>query len=732
MKYPFIIFYRNEFDSDCDKFFIENNKHLNCTVQITNKISTLNKMYSSDYHLLVTLDDITDFYGNKKWIKITKSVLDNVSIFNELVNKKYILNCTLDRNYMRPIFSLFTSSFKSYQKIIRAYKSIQKQTLINWEWIIIDDSPDDDHFEFLRENLSHDCRIRLYRRSKNSGSIGNVKNEAVSLCRGEYVLEMDHDDEILPFVLEDAAKLFSEGTNKTKGEEIGFIYMDFINIYENGNNFSYGNHICKGYGSYYCQKYNDKWVYVYNTPNINNITLSHLVCCPNHPRIWRRDLLIKIGNYCEHLPICDDYEILLRTAINTKIAKIPKLGYVQYMNDSNNNFSLIRNGEINRIGPLYISPIYYDEYKISEKMESLGAFEDPDSNEVKNNTQIWQRNETDPNYIHKYCNLLVNVDFQKQICIIGLDSLILNLEYIQNLYSNENLGIKIDFILLDNKCTIEYLWKQLDSYNFDRMKCYSLIDIPGHLLVNYFKTTYLSTAQFEIIEHGRIDRPKYNTNFLQRSQVINSLTKPDAKYLEIGVEYGQTFLQTHFKNEYKTGVDPDPKFPVANKEFKFESCTSDDFFKTLVESKTLDNENKYDVIFIDGMHQTEYFLRDFNNSVKVLKNGGSIFIDDILPLTFNEQLKIPRKHYYENGILKYGEEWTGDIWKVVYHILEKYSFTHLLLSETKYFYSPNYRGVLHLKLKKPIEISEEELTTINNYDYFTDFPRYLVLLELLE
>jgi hypothetical protein len=132
------------------------------------------------------------------------------------------------------------------------------------------------------------------------------------------------------------------------------------------------------------------------------------------------------------------------------------------------------------------------------------------------------------------------------------------------------------------------------------------------------------------------------------------------------------------------------------------------------------------------MHQTEYFLRDFNNSVKVLKNGGSIFIDDILPLTFNEQLKIPRKHYYENGILKYGEEWTGDIWKVVYHILENYSFTHLLLSETKYFYSPNYRGVLHLKLKKPIEISEEELTTINNYDYFTDFPRYLVLLELLE
>lgn len=499
MKYPFIIFYRNELDSDCDDFFKKNNKQLNCTVHITNKVSTLNKIYSSEYHLLVTLDDFEDFYGNQKWIKLTKFALDNVNIFNELVNKKYILNCSLDRNFMRPIFSLFTSSYNSYEKIMRAYRSIQKQTLINWEWIIIDDSPDDEHFEFLRNNLSEDCRIRIYRRSKNSGSIGNVKNEAVSLCRGTYVLEMDHDDEILPTVLEDATNLFVEGTDTTKGEEIGFIYMDFINIYENGNNFHYGDHICKGYGSYYCQKYNDKWVYVYNTPNVNNITLSHLVCCPNHPRIWRRDLLMKMGNYCEHLPICDDYEILLRTAVNTKMAKIPKLGYVQYMNNSNNNFSLIRNGEINRIGPQYISPIYYDEYNITNKMDELDAYEEPDANETKQNIQIWLRKTTDVNYVHKYCNLLVNQDFQKQICIIGLDSLIKNLENIQTLYNQNDLNYKIDFILLDNKCSNEYLWRQLDSYGFDKMKCYSLIDTPVDLLVNYFKTMYLSTKEFEII-----------------------------------------------------------------------------------------------------------------------------------------------------------------------------------------------------------------------------------------
>jgi glycosyltransferase involved in cell wall biosynthesis len=97
---------------------------------------------------------------------------------------------------MCPEFSLFTTCYNSYDKIIRAYNSIKTQTLLDWEWVILDDSPNDEHFPFLKKALSHDKRIRLYKRSENNGNIGNVKNEAVSLCRGNYLLEMDHDDEI--------------------------------------------------------------------------------------------------------------------------------------------------------------------------------------------------------------------------------------------------------------------------------------------------------------------------------------------------------------------------------------------------------------------------------------------------------------------------------------------------------------------------------------------------------
>jgi glycosyltransferase involved in cell wall biosynthesis len=709
MKYPFVLFFRHDKHSYIDTFLKQNASHLQCTLNIINKKEQINKLFKSTYPLLVLfgnnedyIDILNDLTNNNLINRVIQiQELNDIYLFNEYINTKFIELCCLDRIHIRPIFSIFTTAFNSFDKILRAYNSLVSQTLTNWEWVIIDDSPDEKNFYFLKNKLTHDNRVRLYRRFENSGYIGNVKNESICLCRGQYVLELDHDDEILPFVLEESANLFS------KNSDVGFIYMDFINIYENGNNFWYGNHLCKGYGAYYCQKYNGKWVYVYITPNINNITLSHLVCCPNHPRIWRRDTLVNIGNYSEYLPICDDYEILLRTALNTKIAKIHKFGYIQYMNNENNNFSLIRNAEINRIGPKYISPIFYHTFDIHNVMRNICAYED--TKYLNDHTIIWKR---DPQtYKHNFCNLLVNTTYDKQYCIIGLDSLIKNMDYITELYSNN----RNDFIVIENKCSIEYLWKRMDSFGFDRMKCYTLIDEPNSNLIKYFELCYLSTNNYEII-NVNINKLPYNTLYDERHKIINKYTDINSNYLEIGIEYGYTFNKTHFLN--KTGVDPDPKFEASNGQTIFK-VTSDDYFDTLNKNVTINN---IDVIFIDGMHHYENVVKDFNNSVKILPSNGIIFIDDCIPLNYNEQLKIPRKHYFDNGILKYGEEWTGDVWKVMYHLLLHYNDKF----KYQYFHNTNYRGIIMIKILEPFEISNE--LTID-YEYFNDFNNYLELLQ---
>jgi glycosyltransferase involved in cell wall biosynthesis len=348
----------------------------------------------------------------------------------------------------------------------------------------LDDSPNDEHFVFLKDNFKNDKRVRLYKRSENNGNIGNVKNEAISLCRGKYVLEMDHDDEILPDVLSDAATIF-ENDN-----DVGFVYMDFINIYEDGRNFNYGDFFALGYSGYYRQKIRDKWVFVAMTPNINNITLHHIVSVPNHPRIWRRKTLMDMGNFCEYLPILDDYEILIRSAVKTKMSKLHKLGYIQYMNDNNNNFSLIRNSEINRI-IWSLNNHCYQKHDIDKFMKDNNAYEDETHRSQYN--KIWKRR----NYEYKYCNDVVNLDYKKQYCIVGLNTFYNQIENLKTLYQDKTN----DFILLDNKEDSEKLCNILDEHNFSKMKCYSMTDCNEAELIQYFNLLYKSCEDYSILYH---------------------------------------------------------------------------------------------------------------------------------------------------------------------------------------------------------------------------------------
>ena len=711
MKYPLVLIYRYDNYNYIDELFKESDPDLKCTVELTSDMTQLNKLFNSNYHVLVTFgkdekeyqENVNSIIANrmrKQWIHLTS--ITDMKQFSHSVNSCYInYALAVDRTIIRPTFSMFTTTYNSYEKIIRAYNSLTTQILKDWEWVILDDSPDDKHFAYLTEHLDGDNRIRLYKRSKNSGSIGNVKNEAISLCRGQYVLELDHDDELAYYTLSDSARVFEENP------DVGFVYMDFINIYENQTNFQYGDFYGKGYCGYYLQKYKDKWVYASITPNINNVTISSLVCLPNHPRIWRKSVLMSLGNYNEYLPICDDLEILLRTVHKTKIAKIPKIGYVQYMNNNNNNFSLIRNSEINRLQPNYIVPIFNNKYNIKDHLKELDAFED-ESYASHPFSKIWTRKD----YTYKYCNKIIQYDYDAQYCILGLESFYLHFNRIKTLYQNP----RNDFLFLEENANVFDLINLVEKYNLTRIKCYTMNNTTDNEFIKYFNMVYKSCTNSEIISvDSNIRKLKlnvaFNTAFSFRHDMVNSLSTSDQTYLEIGVEYGTTFNNVHCLQ--KTGVDPSPKFNDDRVVLK----TSDDFFK--------DNQSTYDIIFIDGMHQVEYFVKDFANSLNVLNTGGMIILDDILPISYNEQLDIPIKHYYEHGILKYGEPWTGPIWKSMYYLLQYYS-DNITFS---YYNNGSYRGVGVLTNINKFTLNIEEATTeMLTYQYYTDFEKYLTLI----
>ena len=506
--YPYVLFLRDEQYITIDSFFEENKKSLLCTVKIINK-SEVSLLFDTKYALLITYGDMNYDINipnrmRLQWIHMKTIDLDS---FNSAVNYCYMTIMTRPHEQIRPIFSVFTTCYHSYDKIIRAYESLKVQMLNDWEWVILDDSEEENHFLFLKHLFQQESRVRLYKRSQNSGFIGNVKNEAVSLCRGKYVLELDHDDEIVPSLLTHATKVFED-------PEVGFIYTDFINIYENGNNFQYGNHFGLGYSGYYRKKYKGKWVFVAMTPNINSKTLSHIVSVPNHARIWRKNTLLDMGNYNEYLPISDDYELLLRTAVHTKMVKIPMLGYIQYMNNESNNFSLIRNSEINRLR-WHLTKHCYQKWNIESVMEQKGALDTSDYS-----LPIWKR----PDYKYTYCNDIINVEHTMQYCILGMSAFYQHYSEIKVLYEN----LQNDFIILDNTydSTDNTIGTILDKFKLSRIHFYSMKDCSEKELIFYFNHVYKSTESAFFTKKEPILELNSMT-FLKKISIITPCIHPE-------------------------------------------------------------------------------------------------------------------------------------------------------------------------------------------------------------
>ncbi len=111
-----------------------------------------------------------------------------------------VLNCYISDtlNSPRPedpLVSLITPSYNIGTRIFKTYESLLNQTHKNWEWILFDDSDDDgETYRLLSKVAATDSRIKLFKPHNRSGRIGDVKKNAFSLGRGEFLCELDHDD----------------------------------------------------------------------------------------------------------------------------------------------------------------------------------------------------------------------------------------------------------------------------------------------------------------------------------------------------------------------------------------------------------------------------------------------------------------------------------------------------------------------------------------------------------
>lgn len=135
---------------------------------------------------------------------------------------------------------------------------------------------------------------------------------------------------------------------------------------------------------------------------------------------------------------------------------------------------------------------------------------------------------------------------------------------------------------------------------------------------------------------------------MTRIDIINNLISRYGyrSYLEIGVHTGVSFES--ILCDEKVGVDPSDNYP--NISYKL---TSDEFFAQ--------NNKKFDVVFIDGLHLNEQVQKDFENAFNCLNDGGAIVLHDCNPTEEIWQFRAPAHGH-----------WTGDTWKAWARIIRAY------------------------------------------------------------
>jgi glycosyltransferase involved in cell wall biosynthesis len=283
-----------------------------------------------------------------------------------------------------PLVSVFTAAYKSGEKIQRPYRSLLNQTYSNWEWVIVDDSGDEDT-TYNQDLLQlKDPRVRRYRQDSCNGYIGATKRYAAGLCTGEILVEVDHDDDLTPDCLEKIVHAFQNNP------ECGFAYGDCTEVYV-GSNYAHWYGWDCGYG--YCVYYRvwlhemNRWQNVMRHTTMNGNTIPHLVGLPNHPRAWTKDFYHLIGGHREELLVADDYDMLVRSFLCTKYVSIPDLLYIQYRNENGDNSTFQRNGQIQ----ILVNELYnYYLPRINKRVKEL------DLSYQTAYSRIWERTADDP------------------------------------------------------------------------------------------------------------------------------------------------------------------------------------------------------------------------------------------------------------------------------------------------------------------------------------------------
>ena len=199
---------------------------------------------------------------------------------------------------------------------------------------------------------------------------------------------------------------------------------------------------------------------------------------------------------------------------------------------------------------------------------------------------------------------------------------------------------------------------------------------------------------------GGKNSEKLEVNFLnkkKRQEIVQEIIniKKYKAYLEIGTYKNELFNE--ISCEKKIGVDPVSGGNIRK--------TSDDFF--------FDNSEKFDLIFIDGLHKYKQVKKDILNSIKILNDNGVILIHDCFP-----------RNFYYQAVPRCQLNWNGDTWKALVEARTKDNLDTYCLNADE-----GIGVIFKRKNKNLLNIQNNDFSKLKYKEYIHNYNNYLNLIE---
>ena len=223
------------------------------------------------------------------------------------------------------MISVFTPSHNP-RFLNEAYASLLSQTVTDWEWVVL-----------LNGNAgpwtppADDERVKVFTSYNTSGYVGALKREACSRCTGDLLLELDHDDRLLPEALMEVGAAFDD-------PEVGFAYSNTVHaILRPGSDQLYQvNRFDESFGWRYRDfDYHGTALDEHISFDPSPEAVSRIWFAPNHLRVFRRSVYEQVGGYNSAMRILDDMDLMCRLYQVSKFRHIDRGLYLYIVHGGN-------------------------------------------------------------------------------------------------------------------------------------------------------------------------------------------------------------------------------------------------------------------------------------------------------------------------------------------------------------------------------------------------------------